>query len=119
MHRFRSLLVYIDSRPASRAALEAAWALAQRTGARVTVMDVVPEVRPSGLLADAETWTEKLVSARLGELEAQVAAWRALAGRWQGSDQETDELVGDIYRNEAIAGDVYFIHGGLRLGSRG
>ena len=74
MHRFRSLLVYIDSRPASRAALEAAWALAQRTGARVTVMDVVPEVRPSGLLADAETWTEKLVSARLGELEAQVAA---------------------------------------------
>jgi len=25
----------------------------------------------------------------------------------------------DIYRNEALAGDVYYIHGGLRLGSRG
>jgi len=28
-------------------------------------------------------------------------------------------LVGDIYRNAALAGDVYFIHGGLRLGSKG
>ena len=27
--------------------------------------------------------------------------------------------VGDIYRNEALAGDVYFIHDGLRLGSKG
>jgi 3-oxoacyl-[acyl-carrier protein] reductase len=27
--------------------------------------------------------------------------------------------VGDIYRNEALAGDVFFIHGGLRLGSKG
>jgi 3-oxoacyl-[acyl-carrier protein] reductase len=33
--------------------------------------------------------------------------------------EEVAQLVGDIYRNEAIAGDVYFIHGGLRLGSRG
>lgn len=35
---------------------------------------------------------------------------------------EPDEvamLVGDIYKNEALAGDVFFIHGGLRLGSRG
>ena len=33
--------------------------------------------------------------------------------------EEVAQLVGDIYRNEAMAGDVYFIHGGLRLGSRG
>jgi 3-oxoacyl-[acyl-carrier protein] reductase len=33
--------------------------------------------------------------------------------------QEVAQLVGDIYRNEALAGEVYFIHGGLRLGSGG
>ena len=33
--------------------------------------------------------------------------------------QEVASFVGEIYRNEAMAGDVFFIHGGLRLGSRG
>jgi 3-oxoacyl-[acyl-carrier protein] reductase len=33
--------------------------------------------------------------------------------------EEVALLVGDLYRNEAMAGDVYFIHGGLRLGSKG
>jgi 3-oxoacyl-[acyl-carrier protein] reductase len=33
--------------------------------------------------------------------------------------QEVAQLVGDIYRNEALAGEVFFIHGGLRLGSKG
>lgn len=35
---------------------------------------------------------------------------------------EPDEiaaLVCELYRNEALAGDVYFVHGGLRLGSKG
>jgi 3-oxoacyl-[acyl-carrier protein] reductase len=32
---------------------------------------------------------------------------------------EVASLVGELYRNEAIAGDVFYIHGGLRLGSRG
>ena len=32
---------------------------------------------------------------------------------------EFASLVGELYRTEALAGDVYFIHGGLRLGSRG
>ncbi len=32
---------------------------------------------------------------------------------------EIASLVGELYRNEAMAGEVYFIHGGLRLGSRG
>lgn len=33
--------------------------------------------------------------------------------------EEVAQLVGDMYKNEAIAGEVFFIHGGLRLGSRG
>lgn len=33
--------------------------------------------------------------------------------------EEVAQLVGDIYRNEALTGEVYFIHGGLRMGSRG
>lgn len=33
--------------------------------------------------------------------------------------EEVASLVGEIYRNEALAGDVFYIHGGLRLGSRG
>ena len=33
--------------------------------------------------------------------------------------EEVASLVSELYRNEALAGDVYYIHGGLRLGSRG
>jgi 3-oxoacyl-[acyl-carrier protein] reductase len=33
--------------------------------------------------------------------------------------EEVASLVGELYRNEALAGDVFFIHGGLRLGSMG
>jgi 3-oxoacyl-[acyl-carrier protein] reductase len=33
--------------------------------------------------------------------------------------EEVAELVGAIYQNEALAAETYFIHGGLRLGSRG
>jgi len=33
--------------------------------------------------------------------------------------EEVTGLVCELFRNEACAGDVYFIHGGLRLGSRG
>ena len=33
--------------------------------------------------------------------------------------EEIASLMGELYRNEALAGDVYFIHGGLRLSSRG
>lgn len=32
---------------------------------------------------------------------------------------EVASLVCELYRNEALAGEVFFIHGGLRLGSRG
>ena len=33
--------------------------------------------------------------------------------------EEVADLVGAIYQNEALAAETYFIHGGLRLGSRG
>lgn len=33
--------------------------------------------------------------------------------------EEVASLVCEIFRNEAIAGETYFIHGGLRLGSKG
>ncbi len=33
--------------------------------------------------------------------------------------EEVASLVGELYRNEALSGETYFIHGGLRLGSRG
>lgn len=33
--------------------------------------------------------------------------------------EEVASLACELYRNEALAGDVFFIHGGLRLGSRG
>ena len=33
--------------------------------------------------------------------------------------EEVASLLVELYKNEAINGDVYYIHGGLRLGSRG
>ncbi|GAB6097931.1 SDR family oxidoreductase [Desulfatiferula olefinivorans] len=33
--------------------------------------------------------------------------------------EEVASLVCELYRNEALTGDTYFIHGGLRLGSKG
>ena len=33
--------------------------------------------------------------------------------------EEVASLICELYRNEALAGDVYFIHGGLRMGSKG
>ncbi len=33
--------------------------------------------------------------------------------------EEVVSLIMELYRNEALAGDVFYIHGGLRLGSRG
>jgi 3-oxoacyl-[acyl-carrier protein] reductase len=33
--------------------------------------------------------------------------------------EEVASLVAELYRNEALTGDVFYIHGGLRLGSKG
>lgn len=49
----------------------------------------------------------------LDKIVAQVPIGRLI------EPQEVAMLVGDIYKNEALNGEVFFIHGGLRLGSRG
>jgi 3-oxoacyl-[acyl-carrier protein] reductase len=33
--------------------------------------------------------------------------------------EEVASLVAEVYRNEALAGEVFYISGGLRLGSKG
>jgi 3-oxoacyl-[acyl-carrier protein] reductase len=33
--------------------------------------------------------------------------------------EEIASLVGELYRNEALAGEVFYVHGGLRLSSKG
>jgi len=33
--------------------------------------------------------------------------------------EEVASLIIELYRNEALAGEVFYIHGGLRLGSKG
>ncbi len=33
--------------------------------------------------------------------------------------EEVASLVGELFRNEALSGETFFIHGGLRLGSKG
>jgi len=33
--------------------------------------------------------------------------------------EEVASLIIELYRNEACAGEVFYVHGGLRLGSRG
>lgn len=33
--------------------------------------------------------------------------------------EEVASLIGELYRNEALGGEVFFIHGGLRLSSKG
>jgi len=43
---------------------------------------------------------------RLRQPAAQLAAWRALAGRWQGSPAEIDDLVQDIYQSRTQGREV-------------
>lgn len=40
------------------------------------------------------------------EREAQLAAWQSLAGRWQGTDEETDEVVADIYESRTQGREI-------------
>jgi 3-oxoacyl-[acyl-carrier protein] reductase len=49
----------------------------------------------------------------LGNIVGQVPIGRLI------EPEEVAMLVGDLFRNEAIAGETFFIHGGLRLGSKG
>lgn len=49
----------------------------------------------------------------LGKILEQVPIGRLI------DPAEVASLIGELYRNEAIAGETFFIHGGLRLGSKG
>lgn len=49
----------------------------------------------------------------LGKIVEQVPIGRLI------EPDEVVSLVGELYRNEAMAGETVFIHGGLRLGSKG
>jgi 3-oxoacyl-[acyl-carrier protein] reductase len=49
----------------------------------------------------------------LGKILEQVPIGRLV------EPEEVASLIGELYRNEALAGDTFFIHGGLRLGSKG
>jgi 3-oxoacyl-[acyl-carrier protein] reductase len=49
----------------------------------------------------------------LGKILEQVPIGRLV------EPSEVASLIGEFYRNEAIAGETFFIHGGLRLGSKG
>lgn len=55
----------------------------------------------------------KIPQAALDKIIEQVPIGRLI------EPEEVASLVGELYRNESLAGDVFFIHGGLRLGSRG
>lgn len=33
------------------------------------------------------------------ESDAQLGAWEALSGRWEGSERDTDDLIADIYHS--------------------
>ncbi|SPF34909.1 conserved hypothetical protein [Syntrophobacter sp. SbD1] len=56
---------------------------------------------------------KKIPPAVLGKIIEQIPIGRLV------EPEEVASLIGELYRNESLAGDVYFIHGGLRLGSRG
>jgi len=40
------------------------------------------------------------------ECDAQLGAWRALAGRWQGTNEETDALVESIYQSRTRGREI-------------
>jgi 3-oxoacyl-[acyl-carrier protein] reductase len=56
---------------------------------------------------------KKISPAVLGKIIEQIPIGRLI------EPEEVASLIGELYRNESLAGDVYFIHGGLRLGSKG
>ncbi len=56
---------------------------------------------------------ENMNQAALDKVLAEVPIGRLI------EPEEIASLAAELYRNEALCGDVYFVHGGLRLGSRG
>jgi 3-oxoacyl-[acyl-carrier protein] reductase len=56
---------------------------------------------------------KKIPKAALGKILEQIPIGRLV------EPEEVASLIGELYRNESLAGDVFFIHGGMRLGSQG
>ena len=56
---------------------------------------------------------KKIPAAALAQIVEQVPIGRLI------EPGEVASLVGELYRNESLAGEVFFIHGGLRLGTKG
>jgi 3-oxoacyl-[acyl-carrier protein] reductase len=56
---------------------------------------------------------KKIPQAALSKIIEQVPIGRLV------EPEEVASLIGELYRNESLAGDVYYVHGGLRLGSQG
>lgn len=68
--------------------------------------------------AVAPGYTETAMTAGMNQKALELIKEQVPIGRMI-LPEEVVSLMLEIYKNEAIAGEVYFIHGGLRLGSRG
>ena len=89
-----------------------------------TAIDIFGKINRRGIadkircvaIAPGYVWTEMLDGKNqkaLDKIRSDVPINRLI------DPHEVAFLVGELYKNEALAGDTYFIHGGLRLGSRG
>ncbi len=77
----------------------------------------VIDINLTGVFLTVRECSERMVKGMnqkaLEKVVAQVPIGRLI------EPEEVAMLVGDIYKNEALNGEVFFIHGGLRLGSKG
>lgn len=78
----------------------------QKIGDRIRCMAVAPGYVGTPMVTQIN---EKV----LGKILDQVPIDRLI------EPEEVASLVAELYKNEAMAGEVVFIHGGLRLGSKG
>jgi len=78
----------------------------RKLGSQIRVNSVAP-----GYTATA--MTAGMNQEALTAIEAEIPI-----GRMNKAEEVVSAML-ELYRNEAIAGEVLFVHGGLRLGSRG
>ena len=78
----------------------------RKLGAQIRINAVAP-----GYTATA--MTAGMNQEALAAIEADIPI-----GRMNKAEEIVSAMI-ELYRNEAIAGEVLFVHGGLRLGSRG
>lgn len=68
----------------------------QRSLNREAIWLLEQALEPSGR-AELHLWRER---------EAQLAAWRELSGRWRGTDEETDDLIEEIYQSRTQGREI-------------